>query len=174
MRRLFIAIALLTIAHAAACQNHSSIRGDLSQASCFGTADITVAHKIAERWSIEGQTALNIKRLANGKDEETLQHWNALAGSVDQDGARTFRDNLTEVSISVSFWPIEVFRGPILSIGGLVRDRTGPDMFCCIGYSVPVWKGLCADICFRTCILETKRNGKLQYNGIRIGLSYAF
>ena len=174
MRRLFIALALLSIAPAAMCQKQNSVRTDISQAACYGAADISFTHKIADRWSIEGQTALNIKRLTNGKDDETLQHWNALADSIDQDGERTFRDNLTEASISVGFWPIEVFKGPIFCIGGLIRDRTGPDIFCSIGYFLPIWKGLHADIGFRICILETRRNERLQYNGIRIGLSYAF
>ena len=174
MRRLITALICLMIATGARCQRSSAVRTDISRAACFGTADLTLCHKIGSRWSIEGQTAVNIKRLSNGKDDETIQHWNALSGSADQNGEKTFRDDLTELSFSVGFWPREVFKGPVFSIGGLIRDRTGPDIFCSIGYILPIWKGLCTDIGFRVCILETKRTEKLQYNGIRIGLSYAF
>ena len=174
MRRLITAFICLLIATGASSQRNCAIRADLSRAVCFGTVDIALCHKIGSRWSIEGQTAVNIKRLSNGKDEETIQHWNALSGTIDQNGKKTFRDDLTELSFSVGFWPFEVLRGPVLCIGGLLRDRTGPDIFCSIGYNLPIWKGLSTDIGLRICILEAKRTEKLQYNSIRIGLSYAF
>ena len=174
MRRLSTAFICILIATGARCQRRSAVGVDLSRAVCFGTADITLCHKIGSRWSIEGQTAISIKRVSDEKDEETIQHWNALADTVYKNGEKIFRDDLTELSLSVSFWPREVFSGPVLSIGGIIRDRTGPDIFCKIGYSVNIWKGLYTDIGFRICIMETIRYEKLQYNGIRIGLSYAF
>lgn len=165
---------LLLFTTGAMCQRNNAVRVDLAQAACFGTIDITLAHRIGEKWSIEGQTAINIKRLSNGKDDETIHHWNALSGTVDRNGEKTFRDNLTETSISVRFWPLEVFHGPAFSLGVLTRDRTGPDISCGIGYCFPVWKGICTDLGFSICILETKRNRTIQYNGIRLGFSYAF
>ena len=174
MRRLITALIFLLVATGARCQRNCAVRTDVSRAVCFGTVDLAICHKIGARWSIEGQTAVNIKRLSYGKDEETIQHWNALSDTVNQNGQRTFRDNLTELSFSVGFWPREVFKGPVLNIGCLVKDRTGPDIFCGIGYCLPIWKGLSTDIGLRICILETKRTEKLQYNAIRIGLSYAF
>lgn len=174
MRRLITALICLLVATGARCQRNCAVRTDISRAVCFGTVDFAICHKIGSRWSVEGQTAVNIKRLSYGKDEETIQHWDALSDTVDKNGKKSFREDLTELSFCVGFWPREVFRGPVLSIGGLIRDRTGPDIFCSIGYNLPIWKGLSTDIGFRICLLETKKTEKLQYDTIRIGLSYAF
>jgi hypothetical protein len=111
---------------------------------------------------------------ADGKDMETLQHQNALSGSDNQDGKRAFRNNLTEVSISAGFWPHGAFQGVSFNLGGIIKDRSGPDIFCSIGYTVPIWKGLAADLGYRLLIMETIKNKAIQYNGIRIGISYVF
>lgn len=169
-----MALVLISAATGARCQKKSGIRTDLAHAICFGTIDISFAHQIDDRWTITGQTALNIKRLTNGKDEETLLHQNALSGSDDQDGQRPFRDNLTEVSLSAGFWPQGSFRGGSFHIGGMIKDRSGPDIFCDIMYSFPIWNGLGADLGYRLCLIETIRNKAIQYKGIRIGISYVF
>ena len=167
-------LLLISAATGARCQKKSGIRTDLAHPICFGTIDISLSHQIADRWSITFQTGLNIKRLTNGKDKETLQHQNALSGSDNQDGQRPFRDNLTEVSISAGFWPQAAMQGVSFNLGGIIKDRSGPDIFCSIGYTVPIWKGLTADLGYRLCIMETIKNKAIQYNGIRIGISYVF
>ena len=174
MKRLIMILLLISAATGARCQKKSGFTTDLASAICFGTIDISFAHQIADKWSITGQTALNIKRLANGKDMETLQHQNALSGSDNQDGKRAFRNNLTEVSISAGFWPHGAFQGVSFNLGGIIKDRSGPDIFCSIGYTVPIWKGLAADLGYRLLIMETIKNKAIQYNGIRIGISYVF
>ena len=167
-------LLLISAATGARCQKKSGIRTDLVHAICFGTIDISLTHQIADRWSITGQAALNIKRVTDGKNKETLQHQNALSGSDNQDGQRPFRDNLTEVSISSGFWPQGTFRGVSFHLGGIIKDRSGPDIFCGVAYIFPIWKGLSADLGYRLCIIETIRNKAIQYNGIKIGISYVF
>ena len=43
-----------------------------------------------------------------------------------------------------------------------------------MAYTFPIWKGLCTDLGYQICIMETIKNKTTQYNGIRIGISYVF
>ena len=141
-------LLLISAATGARCQKKSGFTTDLASAICFGTIDISFAHQIADKWSITGQT--------------------------NQDGKRAFRNNLTEVSISAGFWPHGAFQGISFNLGGIIKDRSGPDIFCGIGYTAPISKGLAADLGYRLLIMETIKNKAIQYNGIRIGISYVF
>lgn len=174
MRRLITVLLLISVATGAKCQKKNSMRTDFARAICFSTIDLSFAHRIADRWTIEAQTSLNIKILTDGEDMETLLHQNALSDSDNQNGQRPFRDDLTEVSLSAGFWPQGTFRGAVFHIGGIMKNRSGPDIFCGMAYTFPIWKGLCTDLGYQMCIMETIKNKTIQYNGIRIGISYVF
>lgn len=164
---------VLSITFTSKSQSKNFVRLDLSSILCFKSIDISYGHKISDRWSIEGEVAFNYGRFIKGKDQETLSHNANISYPETASTDDTSSKHLTEAAISARFWPQYPFEGPVLCIGGIIKGNT-PDIFSCIGYVLPICKGLCAEIRYRIYIMETIRNRKLQYNGIRIGLSYAF
>ena len=174
MRRLIIFAMLVLATTATRAQKSSSLRIGITEAICFGIADFSFERQISERWSIGAGTALNIKRLADEKDREYILHQEALSDRQKSSDDGGFRKDVSNTSMHVRFWHEAPFEGVSYSIGTLVKDRSGPDIFCGTGYFLRIWKGLRADIDCRICLMETIREKTFQYNSLRIGISYVF
>lgn len=159
---------------AARAHKLSSLRLGITEAICFGTADFSFERQISDRWSIGGGTALNIKRLADQKDREYVLHREALSDCQEESQEAGFRKDVSKTYIHVRFWREAPFEGTSYCIGTLLKDRSGPDIYCGAGYTLRIWKGLRADIDCRICLMETIREKTFQYNSIRIGISYVF
>ena len=175
MRRLIIAFLLTTLtAIESNAQRQSSIRIELASVISSNIFRTSFGHKIGKNWSIESETGININRLITGKDDETNAHWNALSDTDRFTDSRTFRENFTEVCISVQFWPRQAYEGIMFSVGGSIKDRDPSDINAGIGYLIRIWKGLHADLQYKINIIETAKSRTMQLDGIRIGISYVF
>ena len=175
MRRLIIAFLLTTLtAIESNAQRQSSIRIELASAISSNIFRASFGHQIGNNWSIESETGININRLIKGKDNETNAHWNALSDTDSFTNSRTFRENFTEVSISVQYWPKLAYEGIMFCVGGTIKDRAPSDINAGIGYLIRIWKGLRADLQYKINIIETAKSQTMQLDGIRIGISYVF
>lgn len=146
----------------------------VSEAICNNKIELSLGHQIAERWSIGGTASLNIKRLTKEMDHETLQHQINLSDTDLPVQRIQFREDLSEVYISVHYWPSEIYKGATVGIGGIVKDRSGPDLFCRAGYLLRIWKGLGCELGWTICLKETINNKTINANGLRINICYVF
>ena len=158
----------------AIAQKHNIVRVEIGSAISSGTIRFTLGHKIADNWSIAAETGMNIKGLIKRKDNETITHWNTLSFSGTHEGQRQFRDNFTEVSFYAQYWPGKVYNGPVISLGTVLKDRSGADILTSIGYTFQIWSGIRADLLYNLCLIESIQSTKISPSGIRIGISYVF
>ena len=174
MRQLFLLAMMLLSTSAAIGQSLSLVSYGVSDAIFHHTVELSVGHQIADRWSVGAAAALNIRRLIKEEDNETLQHRNNLSDTDEHIQKMRFRENLSEIYIYANYWPSGVYKGAALGVGGVVKDRSGPDLFCYAGYTLRIWKGLGCEIGWRICLKETMSNKTINTKGLRISISYVF
>ena len=171
---MFLLALMLSAASSATGRNLNYISCGVSDAICSNTIEFSFGHQIAERWSIGGTASLNIKRLTKEMDHETLQHQINLS-DTDLPIQRTqFREDLSEVYISVHYWTTDIYKGAALGFGAVVKDRSGPDIFCHAGYLLRIRNGLGCELGWTICLKETINNKTINANGLRINICYVF
>ena len=171
---MFLLALMLSAASSAAGRNLNYISCGVSDAICRNTIELSFGHQIAERWSIGGGTFLNIERLTKEMDHETLQHQINLSDTDLPVQRIQFREDLSTTYISVYYWPSEIYKGATVGIGGIVKDRSGPDLFCRAGYLLRIWKGLGCELGWTICLKETINNKTINANGLSINICYVF
>ena len=137
------------------------------------TARICIGYHIGGLWSVEGEVGMNLKNAFRWKENSEYKEHQAGLSDVIPEEVR-FRETFIDLSITASYWPEDICRGPCFSIGYRYRDREGPD--CCIGagYAFRIWKGLTGLIAYRTGVAEIYKKQKMPPEGIRLCLYYAF
>lgn len=175
MKSLIIALMSLCVSTTvASAQMQNAIRLEVASIISSHTIRMSFSHQISGKWSIATETGININRLIKGKDYETTTHWNTLSGTDSSGGERKFRDNFTEVSIYAQYWPMQIHNGPVICLGGSLKDRSGPDIIASLGYIFKIWDGIRADLMYNLYLIESIQTSKIPPSGIRIGISYVF
>ena len=175
MKHLIIVLLAINFSTTAVyAQRLSAVRLEVASAISTRTIRMTFGHQIADRWSIAAETGINMNKLIKGKDHETTTHWDTLSGRESSGSQNKFRDNFTEVSIFAQYWPIQAYHGPVFSMGGALKDRSGADIIACLGYTFRIWNGIRADLLYNVYLIESVKTSILSHGDIRIGISYVF
>ena len=175
MRRLITALLCLAFLTAEGhAQKQISLRVEVASTIVTRTFRIGFDHQISEHWSMGAESGIRFGKFLNGKDNETLTHWHTLSGTGEAKSDRKFQEWFTEASLLVRYWPQEVYRGPVLCMGGAMRDRRGPDVIAGVGYTLTVWKGLRIDLMYILHIMEAIDTSGFSIDNIRIGICYVF
>lgn len=146
---------------------------DIVSGICFHTLRVGVAHGFRDNWSAGGELGLDLDVICRSADETEQSH-RELTSDQSSGQAVPFRQTFLDTYLHIDYWPQKVFRGPHLSFGGRLRDRSSPDITVGAGYCIRIWKGLGADISYTIGILETYKNKTLSYNNIKAGIHYVF
>lgn len=165
-----MAMSVLTIALNSSAQPRQIIGIDLSSLILFRSICLNAGYSFHEKWSADFDMTVNAGRLFDRHKKEETEHWKELYGE------RTHHQScdLTEGSITLSFWTQRTFDGPVLSLGCSIRNREGPDISVGAGYYCSIWKGIKCFIVYRTGILESINDEFIPSRGIKLGVSYAF
>ena len=147
-----------------------SVGTDIASCVLYGRINLNTTYAFNEKWSAGADVYINASNIIKGPDSEESEHWGELYGKIEQKSYTDF----VETGISVSYWPKHAFNGPAISIGGCVKDRSGPDITAAVGYYYRIHKGLTAVLMYRLCILESLNKRSEPVEGLRIGISYAF
>ncbi len=153
-------------------QERKIVGTDLAALLCKGQAMIFGGYALGQNWSAEAEVSLNIKYLSDILSDLEESHWKELYGYESPEVK--LKEDFAQCAVSFCFWPRSCHDGAMLSIGGEIRDRKGPDLTVGIGYYCKIWKGLRIGVIYRTRMLENINNGKLSLEGININLGYAF
>ena len=154
-------------------QDRVCITADLASAICMQKIRISAEHSFCRHWSAGLETTFNISKILKGASEMETQHWSELYGELKTRPQISF-EGLSGNEIHISYWPGQVFKGPLIGIGGSVKERKAPDLNINIGYSCSIWKRMRATFLYKIGLLEYYRTTKLPLDGFRIGLSYVF
>ena len=175
MRRAIIALlSITTLTLQAHAQQLSMIRAEIAAPLASLTTRFAFGHQISRNWSIEAEIGINLKRLIKAKEDETLTHWSTLSDLHCTGSERKFRNDLTEIRFCTQYWPKQIYAGPVFSMGGVLKNRSGADIISGCGYIFHIWKGLRADLQYQIHIIESIKTSKISPYGIRIGISYVF
>ena len=175
MKRL-IATVYTIIACVICCNGQKYYIGtDIISGLCFETIELRLSHGFAIHWSVGADIGINLDYIRKTGNNLTQTHEDALKGNVlstrdVQTDGRFFR----EVCIHMEYWPKYLYNGPLISLGGQIRDKDIPDMIIGIGYSFRIVNGFGADIMYRCGIREAYNIGKLPSDGIKVGIYYVF
>ena len=103
------------------------------------------------------------------------EHRDTIDGSPEIIQEQSYhRKSIQEINIGMVFWPKRSFDGVHIIIGGRIRDRNDPDIIIGAGYSLRIFRKIYGSIAYNAGIIETRKTGKLTFDGIRAGISYIF
>ena len=154
-------------------QDRFSIAADLASAICMQKIRIWAEHSFCSHWSAGMETTFNLSKICKGASEMESQHWSELYGEQRQK-PQISAEGLSDNEVFISYWPGGAFKGPLIGIGGMVKERGNPDLNINIGYSCTVWKRMRAVFLYKIGLAEYIATSKLSADGILIGLSYVF
>lgn len=173
MRTLFFILLMLTAPYLPCrCQERRIAGSELTGIACLGEAGIFTGYAFANKWSVQADISIAFKRMLPGRSEEEKEHWNELYGYEDK--VAVYGGDLSKCSLSMCYWTSSSYSGGMLSIGGCIWDRSGPDILTEIGYWCRIWEGIRCGFTYRLRIMEYIKTGQLPTDGIRIYLGYAF
>lgn len=174
MKTLWTILALLySCILTCAGQGRNIVGTDIASAISQRMFSLYVGHSFSDSWSAEAAVSINAGRLADGPDSEAIEHWKELYGEGIYTGiSEAFY--LVESSVSLQFWPQHPYQGPVISIGGCIKDRNGPDLTAAIGYYCRIWKGMTAVLIYKRDIIESVKGSNMPAECIKIGLAYVF
>ena len=169
-RPMATVVTILTCVFCCNAQKHY-VGTDIISGLCFETLQLRISHGFATHWSAGADVGINMNYIIKTDNKLTQAHEEALKdNNTVPDSRRIFR----EICIHVEYWPGSLYRGPLVSLGGQIRDNEDPDMTIGVGYSIRIAKGLGADIMYRCGIIEASSIGKLPSDGIKAGIYYVF
>ena len=175
MKRL-MAIIFTIPASVFCCNGQKNYVGaDIISSLCFQTIQLRISHGFASHWSAGADVGINMNYIMKQGNKLTQAHEDALKDSNSNDlDAHDNRKIFRDISIHIEYWPGNLYNGPLISLGGQLRDNDMPDMTIGVGYSFKIVKGLGADIMYRCGIIEASKIGSLPSDGIKAGIYYAF
>lgn len=137
----------------------SSIVEDMTLRMSFG-------YGFYENWSADIHLALNLHFLKRdiGKEEQTHDD---MFSEMFQDAQDNETNIFHEAGLNFRYWINKLWKGPFLSIGGVISEGYSPDCIAGVGYMIQLWKGLSAELILERRIIEKEDN-------IRIGICYVF
>ena len=171
-RHLTILTLLMAGIHICSGQDKIILGTDPGSIMCFKELRMETGYAFSSRWSANAELSINIKGSSKSRNNEEVLHWKELYDRYED--VKTFREDFITTDISFCYWPGSVYSGPVLCVGGCVKDRTGPDLSIGAGYYCRIWKGLRAGLSYRIRLAESIKNGKPSEKGIKLTLGYVF
>lgn len=150
--------------------NH--VGADLSSVLITGKTSISVGHAFSRHWSITGEAGIGIPGLRRNKTEEETEHYKELYGHGDKSDNEGY-DIITGTA-SFAYWPEGSLEGIYLRFGLKYGNRTGADCRIGIGYMLPLWKMIYADIRYCMDMAASCRHGTIKGSGTTIGINIIF
>ena len=118
------------------CQEKSCMVGVDFTSSARGSACVSACYSFNRHWSSKGEVSIAYNRLAHEKSMLEQEHDAEFGISTTTSGKR----GTISHSAMFTYWPIEAFCGPYISIGAL--SYCGMDIITEAGYMIPIWKGI--------------------------------
>lgn len=174
MKHLHIAVfGLLTIFPVnVLCQN-VRVGLDLMPIAYLESISIDIEYGFSINWSAGGRVEIDITGLKRKIGDEESEHRTELEEYEDDYGSNITRD-MKGTSIYAQYWPLGIFYGPSICLGGSIRHGYEADAVIGIGYSCKVWKDVGAGIAFRIRAIETLKSQTIRMDSLQISLHYAF
>ena len=153
----------------------ASVGIDVISCLCLKSFRLYGSHCFHKHWTTTAEISINMEALYH--KEKTI--WNEHRDTIDdspeiiQEQSR-LRKSTQEINIGMVFWPKRSFDGVHIIIGGRIRDRNDPDIIIGAGYSLKIFRKLYGCIAYNAGIIESRKAGKLSFDGIRAGLNYIF
>ena len=171
-----MAIVYTLLACAFCCNGQKHCIGtDIISGLCFETIQLRLSHGFASHWSAGADIGINIASVMKTGNELTDSHDEELKDSdLGIETTQKSRVKYRETCIHIEYWPQGLYTGPLISLGGLIKDREIPDITLGVGYSFRIIRGLGADIMYRCGIRGMYLTGKLPSDGIKAGIYYVF
>ena len=154
-------------------QSHLTIGTDIISELAFRTVRIYSSYGFHHNWSATIEAGLDLGIMHNNIDLLNKEHGEAI-GNFSVEGKNEFRKDFSTLCMHLDFWPQKTHKGPCIFFGGLIRDRTGPDILMGLGYHIPIWKGLGIDLRYQIGIIDTYKTNYLPIEGLRGGFHYVF
>lgn len=155
MTRWQALIAFLCITQASAGQNSGCIGLEITEAVRSGNARIRIAYGLSDQWSAEVLSSFHIKSTRSENEKTSGIH----NGYVD---------------LSFRHWCRKFSKGPYFSLGIFSGVRQRTDMKFCLGYAIPIWKGIGMDIGYGFKVLDTIRQNSAASGEITLEIHYCF
>ena len=175
MKRQKTISVLLSICLCCFCagQEKRYVGVELASAIIYGRASINAGYAFSDRWSADTEISINTRRILDSPETTEREHWSELYPYrlpwTDSHGSY-----LVCSSIFFTFWPRKAFEGPLICIGGELRDRGGPDLCAGAGYHCRIWKGTCATIMYRIGIKGCLDKETGLAEGLKISIGFVF
>lgn len=154
-------------------QSRISVGTDIMTGLTSGTIQIHGSYGFHHNWSAAIEAGVNVTAMHEAEDVLSKEHREALGKDMTEE-SDGFRRDFTTLSLHIDYWTQNTHRGLCFSMGGHLRDRSGPDLTIGMGYYIPIWRGLGINLRYQIGIIETYKNAKLPVDGIRGGLHYVF
>ena len=166
-----------TILACAFCCNGQKhyIGTDIISGLCFETIQFRLSHGFTSHWSAGADIGINLASVIMTDNKLSQAHDDALKDSdLSIEAAHKNGWQFRAICIHMEYWPKSLYVGPLISLGGQIRDRGIPDITLGVGYSFRIVKGLGIYTMYRCGIREVYVTEKLPSDGIKAGIYYAF
>ena len=150
------------------------VASDLMSGLCFRSANISIAHSFAPKFSAGTDIKMNLKTILRTQDDIVSAHREDLSISEGETHPDRDIETFQESCLYIDYWPADAFEGTYIRLGGRIRDREGPDMIIGLGYTMRVWKGLGIETGYSLGVIEVLNKQKLSIDGIKAGFYYVF
>ena len=157
----------------ARAQSNLAIGTDIISGLALNTLRIYGSHGFHNNCSATIEAGIYLGMMHNNSNILDKEHQDGI-GNLTTPESHGLRKNFSTLCVHLDYWPQKTYRGPHIFLGGLLRDRTGPDILIGLGYCIPVWKGLGIDLKYQIGIIETYNTDSLPTEGIRGGFHYVF
>lgn len=150
------------------CQETSGMAGISLSSIIYGCLEGSASYAFGRHWSVSGEGAINCHDLMQEKSDMESEH--------DSEFKTTFtlpQSSWTSCSrIIFSYWPIEAFNGPHISIG--IQSSLLTDIVMEAGYMICLWKGLHLSTTIRVTMIQGMNQENFNTQNLRFGLHYKF
>ena len=172
-------LTLIPCCHAGTQATHKDagacIGIDMISVPCFNTFRIHGAHCFHRHWTTSAEISINTEALYHKKKTIWNEHRDTIDDSREIIQEQSYlRKSIQEINIGMVFWPKRSFDGVHIIIGGRIRDRNDPDIIIGAGYSLRIFRKIYGCIAYNAGIIESRKAGKLSFEGIRAGINYIF
>lgn len=148
------------------------IGADMTAGLTESRLTVILGHAFAERWSMEGRLGVAFGHIMDKEKEEEALHEDEFDM---RETEHTTEDRLIDTgAIALCFWAARAYYGSFISIGGVYRGKSPPELTLGTGYVIHIWKGLSASVSFNIDIMETYRNASIRGDGISVAICCIF
>ena len=130
---LILMITALTLVH---CQNTRYMTGIDAFGIAKGEASLSMERSICTHWSVGGNVSYGFGMLIKGMHPLERSHRQEFGDKT----YITSPDNLHKESIYVRYWPMDLMKGPYMTVALSHGSWSGTDLHIGAGYILHIWK----------------------------------